>query len=414
MGGMSKADQDHKNILIERALASQGKKTTIPQEAHEALHAWWQDNRDRLLSAKQKQAISDIKEVKDRRSKMSLVRSIKHLDEMYEALTALKTEIDEELFKAKSKYFSDWQQHPNHSPEELQSIQKLVDEGYHPREAAHLIASATGGRGEPKDFMRALVSRVAPTDISPKMLEEMKGIANQWLDQYQTHLASRAKPEINPVLHASSSVKAAHQTKTADYNKAYSDFLASDELKGKSPMERHKAVQSWKTKWKQDNPEHERSMADLAGYGAKFKEAEQARKKHVEEVKHHIVHGGEPIESKTSEEEVESTAPMSARAISEHMGIGGEEDDTPKISAKMDPSKQFASQHKKFVETVLRPQVPLKPQDKPTHPAQQASAESIKPKEKPKTVIRRMAKPEQLDRMNSVDAAKMALQTKKD
>lgn len=49
MGGMSKADQDHQNVLVERALAAQGKKTTIPQEAHEALHSWWQSNKDRLL-----------------------------------------------------------------------------------------------------------------------------------------------------------------------------------------------------------------------------------------------------------------------------------------------------------------------------------------------------------------------------
>lgn len=405
MGGMSKADQDHQNVLVERALAAQGKKTTIPQEAHEALHAWWQSNKETALSPKQ--VLSDIKNVKDRRSKMPLVKSSSHLDEMILALNALKSEIDEKLFKA--KYSVDWEQHPGHSPEELKRIQKLVDEGYHPREAAHLISPATGGRGEPKDFMRALASRVAPTDLSPNMLQHARSVAQQWLDQYQQHVASRARPEINPVIHASSAVKAAHEAKTADYHKAYTDFLSSDELKGKSPIDRHKAVQAWKTKWKQENPEHEGALSGVSEVGSKFKEAEQARKKHIEEVKHHLVHGGAPVESETAESEVEHAAPMSARAISEHMGIGGEEEDAPKISAKMDPSMKFATQHKKFVEEVLRPQVPHKPVTAAPPPEAQPKAP-----EKPKTVIRRVAKPDQLERMQNVDAAKMALKTKKE
>lgn len=418
MGGMSKAEDEHKNILIERALESQGKKTAIPQEAHEALHCWWQQNRDRLLSPKQKEDIAHIKSVKQKRSKIGLVKGHEYLNEMSIALSALKNEISEELSKAEEKKSSgEWSQSTEHTPEELDKIAKLVEEGYHPREAAHMISPATGGRGEPRDFMRALQSYVKPTQLSPKMHEHAKKVAQQWLDQYEQYLSERARPEINPVLHASGKLKSAYEEKTGDYNKAYSDFLASDELKGKSPMERHKAVQAWKTKWKQENPEQAGTLSDVSSAGSAFKEAEEARKKHVEDVKHHLVHGGAPIESPSSEEDVETSAPMSARAISEHMGIsGGEEDEGPKISAQMDPSMKFATQNKKFVESVLRPQVGEKAVKQPaaTEQAKTPAAETATPAEqKPKTIIRRMAKPDQVERMQRVDAAKMA-QAKKE
>jgi hypothetical protein len=418
MGGMSKAEDEHKNILIERALESQGKKTAIPQEAHEALHAWWQQNRDRLLSPKQKEDIAQIKSVKEKRSKIGLVKGREYLDEMSIALNALKNEISEELSKADEKRSSsEWSQSPDHTPEELDKIAKLVEEGYHPREAAHMISPETGGRGEPRDFMRALQSYVKPTQLSPKMHEHAKKVAQQWLDQYEQYLAERARPEINPVLHASGKLKSAYEEKTGNYNKAYSDFLASDELKGKSPIERHRAVQAWKAKWKQENPDQTSGLSEVSSAGSAFKEAEEARKKHIEDVKHHLVHGSAPIESQAGEEDVETSAPMSARAISEHMGIGGgEEDEGPKISAQMDPSMKFATQHTKFVESVLRPEVGEKAVKQPAPTEQQKApvAETPAPAEqKPKTIIRRMAKPDQLERMQRVDAAKMA-QAKKE
>ena len=420
MSGMSKADQDHQNVLVERALAAQGKKTAIPQEAHEALHSWWQSNKDRVLSPKQKESLAGIKSVKQKRSQIGLVKSA-YLDEMHNALSAIRQEIHEDLLKAEGKSSGEWLQSEQHTPEELDKIAKLVKEGYHPREAAHMLSPSTGGRGEPKDFMRALQSYVKPTQLSPKMLEEARRVAQQWLEGYESHLGETAKPEINPIAHASSKLKAAHAEKTGDYHKAYTDFLSSDELKGKSPLERHKAVQAWKTAWKQENPEHEKSLAEVSGLGSKFKEAEDARKKYVEEAKHHIVHGGAPVEPSGAEEDVESSAPMSARAISEHMGIGGsEDDDAPKISTRQDPSMKFATANKQFIESVLRPQVgsavqkqppaeAAAPASSPSTPSSPASAP-----QKPKVVIRRAAKPDQIERMQRVDAAKMALQTKKD
>jgi hypothetical protein len=417
MGGMSKVDGEDKNVLIERALSAQGKKTAIPHEAHQVLHSWWQENKEKLLSPKQKQTLSDIKASKERRAGIRLVKGQEYLNEMHAGLSAIRNQIAEELNKARS----DWQQHPDHTPEELDQIQKLVQEGYHPREAAHLISKTGSGRGEHRDFERAKKSPVAPTMLSDKMLAELKDIAKQRLGSYSQYEGSRAEPERQPVKYAAHQMKAAHAEKTADYNKAYTDFLASDELKGLSPMDRHKKVQGWKSEWKEKNPEYSKSLAEGANVGSKYKEAQQARKQHIEDIKHHIVHGGAPIESSSGEGEVESSAPMSARAISEHMGLGGgEEDDAPKFSAEQDPSMRFASSHRKFLEEVLKPQVsqaqkpaakPAQPSAQPAQPTQ-APAQLVSPA--PKTVIRRMAKPDQLERLKGTDAARMALQTKKE
>lgn len=397
MGGVSKTDQDQRNHLVDRALKSKDKH--MPLEVHEIAYSWLSSKTKKLSKAQQ-------------------------LDEMYAALSALRNELSEELSKAeekKDKTYGEWSQHPNHTPEELARIAKLVNEGYHPREAAHLISPVTGGRGEPRNFERALESYIKPTQLSTKMHAEAKKVAQQWLDNYEAHLAERAKPEINPVIHASAKLKQAHQEKTADYHKAYTDFLASDELKGKSPIERHKTIQAWKQNWKDKNPE-KASTSELSDAAARFKQAEEARKKYVEEAKHHLVHGGAPVESAGMEDEIESTAPMSARAVSEHMGMGGsEEDDAPKISAKQDPSMKFAGAHKKYIESVLRPQVgEAKPKSTPEQPKPQSISQSTQTQpsasqpEKPKTVIRRVAKPDQQERMNHIDAARMSLQTKKD
>jgi hypothetical protein len=430
MGGMSKADDEHKNILIERALESQGKKTAIPQEAHEALHSWWQQNRDRLLSPKQKEDIAQIKSVKEKRSKLKLAKGREYLDEMSIALSALKKELSEELLKAEEKTRSRrWAQSPDHTPEELYRIAKLVEEGYHPREAAHLISPTTGGRGEPTDFMRALESYVKPTQLSPKMHEHAKKVAQQWLDQYEQHLAEQAKPEINPILHATSKIKQAQQEHRTAYKDALDKFLASDQVKNLDSSARRKAILDFEDEYEKQNPERGIEPHKFSAQNVAIEQAKEARKKHIEDVKHHIVHGGAPLGHPTSEEageeasqeageeDVETSAPMSARAISEHMGIGGgEEDEGPKISAQMDPSMKFATQHKKFVESVLRPEVGEKAVKQPAPTEQQKApvAETPAPAEqKPKTIIRRMAKPDQLERMQRVDAAKMA-QAKKE
>ncbi len=405
MGGMGKADGEDKNVLIERALASQGKKTVVPDEVHQVLHSWWNENKATALSPEQHQRLAEIKAAKNKKPNLKLVKKMEDLQDLYKALYALREMMEEELSKEdkpKSRS-SEWKQSEEHTPEELAQMSKLVQEGYHPREAAHIISGGRGGKGEPRDFMKALESRVRPTMLSDKMLAEAKAMAGDWLGNYEQKSAKYLDPQKNPVKYAAAHVKAAHEDVTAKFKKEYNDFLASDELKGLSHMDRHKAVQAWKTKWKSENPEYEAGLSAVSEAGSKFKEAKQARKEHVQEVMHHLVHGAAPVESPSGEE---FDAPTSGRAVAEHMGLQDKEGEGPQYSTSKDPSMAFAGQNRKFIESQIAPKV-QQPQQQQAPVAVSAPSEA---EQKPaaKTVIRRMAKPEQAERMSRIDAAKMA------
>jgi stress-induced morphogen len=402
MGGMSKDDSTDKNVAIERALAAQGKKTTIPEEAHQALHSWWQENKQKMLSPEQQKKLADIQQVKARRSKMGLVKKSQQIDDIYDALFSLKSVIEEEyLSKADEKRKSrmaDWQLHPDHTPEEIAEMQKLTEQGYHPREASHIVSGGRGGRGEARDFLRALGSSVKPTMLSSSMMDHAKEFANDWLDNYHSKTSKYLQEEKNPVKHASAKMKEAHQERVGDYEKAYHDFLSSDDLKGKSPMQRHKAIKEWKSNWKQENPDHESKIEDVSKKGSSYSQAEQARKEHVEDIKRHLVSG--PMATTDAPQEFE---PTTARGVAEMMGTSGSEDAPPQYRVEKDPVTSFSTKHSKFVENVLKPSVSQVQEKQP-----EIKQETAPQPEPAKTIIRRKAKPEQLERMSRIDAAKMS------
>lgn len=409
MGGMSKVEGEDKNVLIERALERQGRKTAMPDEVHQVLHSWWSDNKARALAPEHHQKLAEIKAAKNKpKPSLKLVKA-RELKDLYKALNALREVIAEDLRKDDKKSSSrEWAMSKEHTPQEMDEIKKLVQEGYHPREAAHIVSKGRGGRGEPRDFMRALTSGIKPTMMSDKMLGEMRDVARQWLDNYHTKTAKYLEPEKNPVKHASAQMKAAHQDRSAKFDKDFSDFLASDELKGKSPMERHKAVQAWKNDWRSNNPEHDASIVNVNQAGKQFKESEAARRAHVEEIKSHLVHGSMPVESPAGEEF--ESAPMTGRAVAEHMGLKQDEEGGVQHATIKDPAMQFAGAHKKFIESQLAPQVKAKQtQEAPAVPvAVSAKPEQAAPAEPAKAVIRRRASPDQVERMARIDAAKMA------
>lgn len=468
MGGMSKADQDHQNFLVERALAAQGKKTTIPQEAHEALHSWWQSNKDRLLSPEQKQKIKDIQSVKAKRAGMRLVKA-EYLQSLQTALSALKSELVEDLYKAddvKRSYRRDWTQHPDHTPQELEQMQKLIQAGFHPREAAHMISikkvgSNKRGRGEAETYEHALRSQINPTELSPKILERLRPMAAQLLEAQRAREAESLVPEENPELYAQHKRQQAHHQVYSDYNKAYDDFLGSDELKNSSPEDKVKRISEWKKNWHRQNAERNKEILGSAKAGQVFQESREARRQRLKEEKQRLALGfvretpqaqseyleqpeevEEPVEGvqqsesqiKESEKqgikEDEPSLAGSAAVAAQHMGYKSKDDDDEKgsgVSEEWDPYSLFQQRHGKYIESVLKPEVQasqakLKPQTQaPTaQPTSQTSTETTAAPvpaaapEKPKVVIRRAAKPDQIERMQRVDAAKMALQTKKD
>lgn len=467
MGGMSKADQDHQNVLVERALAAQGKKTTIPQEAHEALHSWWQSNKDKVLSPEQKQKVKDIQSVKAKRTGMRLVKNAEYLQSLQTALSALKSELVEALSKAddtKKSYRRQWSQHPEHTPQELAQMQKLIQEGYHPREAAHMVSikkvgSNKRGRGEAETYDHALRSQINPTELSPKVLERLRPMAAQLLEAQKAREAESLVPEENPELYAQHKRQQAHHQVYSDYNKAYENFLGSDELKTSSPEDKVKRISEWKKNWHRQNAERNKEILGSAKAGQVFQESREARRQRLNEEKQRLALGfvrenpraqsedldqpegiEEPVEGiqqsesqiKESEKqgikEDEPSSAGSAAVAAQHMGYKSKDDDDEKgsgVSEEWDPYSLFQQKHGKYIESVLKPEVQAaqakaKPQAQvsATKPAPQAQAEAgatpAPAPEKPKVVIRRAAKPDQIERMQRVDAAKMALQTKKD
>lgn len=424
MGGLSKEDQDT-NIKIERALASQGRKTAIPQEAHEALHAWWQQNKEKMLTSKQKKALSDIQGVKQRRAGIKLVKS-DYIEEMYKALLAVRNELSENLNKAK-KPSSDveWSQSPDHTPKELELIANLVNQGYHPREAAHLISPTRGGRGEHRDYTKALKSNVAPTQLSDKMFGDLKTVADQWLRMRDR--TAKFSPEKNPVKYAVSEAAKTHKSHADKFNDAYKSFLDSPEMKAKKGVDRMDAIDAWKEDWHSKNPEHATSAHEASSKASgAFKQAKEARKQYLKDVGEQLVSGGGAAELSSAAEELdEPSQKLSIRGAAEHVGgYEGDDDDRPSVSISTDPYTKFASAHKQYVQSILKPkaeqakqQTPAQPEVKPEAVKQQepkAPEPAVSAPEQPKTIIRRIAKPDQLERMKNVDAAKMALQTKKD
>lgn len=416
MDGMSKVDGEDKNVLIERALAGQGRKTAMPDEVHSVLHSWWNDNKAKALTPEQHQRLADVKAAKNKPKPSLKLVKMRQLEDLYKALNALRNVVEEELVKEdrpKSKA-NEWKLSELHTPQELAEIQKFVDQGYHPREAAHLISGGRGGKGEHRDFSKALESRIRPTMLSEKMLADAKNVANDWLGNYEKISGKYHEPEKNPVKYASAQMKAAHEDRTAKYSKAYNDFLGSDELKGKSPMERHKTVQAWKAKWKSENPEHEAGISAVAEAGSKFKEAKQARSQHIKDVMEHLVHGGAPIEPASGEFD---ETPTTGRAVAEHMGLQEKEGEGPQYSTSKDPSLAFAAKNPKFIQQILAPKVEQAKQaasqasaaeSAPQVPVAVSTPAQAEPKPEAKAVIRRTAKPEQIERMSRIDAAKMA------
>jgi hypothetical protein len=74
------AKDEDKNVKIENALASQGKKTTIPHETHEALGEWWKQNKSTALTPDQHAKLKNIQDVKARRASMKVVKDCDGLE----------------------------------------------------------------------------------------------------------------------------------------------------------------------------------------------------------------------------------------------------------------------------------------------------------------------------------------------
>ena len=228
--------------------------------------------------------------------------------------------------KVSSSGYSDWAARNDYSPEHQAAIKQHMEDGYSHREAERLAGAHQG----PTDFQTALTHSVRPSQPSERMLSELRGMAGPWLKNADRYSKLNADPEKNPQKFAAGQMLQAHETHSKDYNKDYHNFLSSDDVKGLSGRDRHKAVRDWKNQWHSDNPEHKENIGNVSDAQKHYKEAGDVRQKSLQERIHHITSGG-----------VGMPVDMSMAEAAQHVG-GQKTDEGYSATTVKDPSVSFA------------------------------------------------------------------------
>src|SRR5581483_3522956 len=228
--------------------------------------------------------------------------------------------------------YTDWTPRSDYSPEESAKIKEFTDQGYSPREAERMAGAHKG----PSNFQDALRHTVRPSQMSPKMMQELKELAGHWLQGADRHAKLNADPEKNPMKHAAGKIMQAHENATKNYADAYNAFLNSDDVKGLKGMDRVKAIQAWKKDWKDKNPEYNKGLTQIGTQAKEHGSAALERHKGgVDERMQHVMTGGAHDPSAT----------FTAAEAAQH--VGGEKTDEGYQSRTIaDPAASFAQQNK--------------------------------------------------------------------
>lgn len=250
--------------------------------------------------------------------------------------------------KKSSSRMVDWKARDKYEPHHDVAIKDYMKQGYSHREAERLA----GAHQAPTNFYDALRSSTRPSEPSAKMLEHMKSLSHGWLRDAERKAAESAEADINPQKYASGKSLAAHDAAHKDFSNAYNDFLNSDEVKGLSGRARHQAVQAWKNKWAESNPEHRDAAISAASSGKALAEAGEARAKRLKEGEASILTAGF-----SSGEDSPMTGEFSSNIAGEQTGsaaaqsVGGEKDEDGgySVSIKKDPNLVFSQQNPEYV-----------------------------------------------------------------
>jgi len=242
-----------------------------------------------------------------------------------------KGQTDEE---APTKGSGDWEA-GDLTDEQKTEVDKHLEDGYSEREA-HRKA---GAHKEESNFNQALKSRTKPSMMSDKMIDNMKGLAKEWLGNADKHEKLNADIEKNPMKHASGKMIAAHDEHMGDYKKAYEDFLSSDDLKGLTGRDRHNAIKGFKKQFREDNPDHADNIANASQAQQGVNESRESSKQGLKDKLSNIISGGySPDET------------HSVEAGAQHAGISlGNEGSAATGSISKDPLSNFADKNQKLV-----------------------------------------------------------------
>ena len=240
-----------------------------------------------------------------------------------------------EKAEKKKSQSSEWKASENLTDKQKEEIKAHMEDGYSEREA-HRHA---GAHKEESDFQSALKSRVSPSMMSDKMIDQMKGLAKEWLGNADKHEKLNADIEKNPMKYASGKMLAAHEEHMGNYKKAYNDFLGSEDVKGLSGRDRHKAVKEWKKQYREDNPDHSDKIVNVSQSQQHVGEARQTSKQSLQDKLSNIISGG------FSPDETHST-----EAGAQHAGISlGREGESATGTIAKDPMSAFAGSNQKLV-----------------------------------------------------------------
>ena len=234
---------------------------------------------------------------------------------------------------------SDWE--AGDLDEDQQSeVDGHLENGYSEREA-HRKAGAHKEKG---DFNDALKSNVKPSMMSDKMIDDVKGLAKEWLGNADRHEKLNADIEKNPAKYASGQMIKAHEEHMGNYKKAYNDFLSSDDLKdddGKAltGRNRHNAIKEWKKSFREENPDHAENIANASKSQSSVAESRQVSKQSLQDKMSNIITGGFSPDNTHSVE-----------AGTQHAGISlGKEGSAATGSVSRDPLSSFANSNQKLV-----------------------------------------------------------------
>jgi len=239
----------------------------------------------------------------------------------------------------KRVYSKDWSPR-QYSDKESAAIREHINNGYSPREAERLA----GAHNDATNWQDALKSGVNPSMPSDKMMGHLKDLAKEYLETIRSHELANADEMKNPMKYASGQMEQVHKERTKDYSQAYDDFLESDTLKDLSPRDRHKAVQEWKGKWKEANPDYEKGLEAVSQVQSKFADAAKNIEQKNKEISDHIGRGG-----------ASEVPEMSAQEAMQHLGGGKAEEGYTGGSIIKDPTAAFAAKNPKLAE-LLRPE----------------------------------------------------------
>jgi len=235
MGGLEKDDAD-RNAKIEAALAAQGRKTTMPQEAHEALHSWWQTKGKASLTPEQQQRLEEIKAPKARRASFRVVKSKQELDDLKKSLEYLKEAVVSDLFKAKMER-KEWSPSRAYSDKDHAAMKPHLDAGHSLQEAAHMAGVERTAQNHPHKI----------PELSPTMRDKAKAAAMDWIGKVKQREASEAKPELNPEKYRAGKAAEIHST-SKDVAKNYAQALKEHKssIAHLSPEEQVASIQKFK------------------------------------------------------------------------------------------------------------------------------------------------------------------------